>query len=145
MKLKKYSFVIDTIDYQDHVLRPERLKLSFHTSDAICRVWLRTSTTELRSFIEACNLFRQFVPGFAQIAALLIQRMKKHQSGTALLLNSDVLDSLKAFKAVVMKPLALALPYANGHLTVVTNACNAQFGSVLPQNQPDDTTKHIGN
>lgn len=144
LQLKKCKFFTETINYLGHVIRPRRLDISSHTTDAIRGLKALTSLTELRSFLGLCNVFRRFVPNFARLAAPLHQRLKKDQPATFGSLNEEELNSMNSLKNALISPPVLALPNNSGHLTLDTDACNVQVGCVLLQQQPDDTTKPIG-
>lgn len=47
LKLKKCKIFGDTIDYLRYVIRPQRLEVASHTTDAICGIKALTSLTEL--------------------------------------------------------------------------------------------------
>lgn len=47
LKLNKYSFFTDTIDYPGHLVRPTQRELASHTIDAVRKLEPPTSTAEL--------------------------------------------------------------------------------------------------
>lgn len=50
---------------------------------------------------------------------------------------------MKNLKLALTAPPVLALPYSGGHLTLNTDAYNAQIGCVFLQKQLDNKTKFI--
>lgn len=97
----------------------------------------------MRPFLELCSIFQQFVLKFARISAPLVQRLKKDQSATFLLLSGKDLKVMKKLEAALMTFPTLALPYSADYLTLNTDAYNVQVGCILLQEQLDDTTKYI--
>lgn len=80
LKLKKYYFFTGTIEYPSHVIRKRRLEIATYKVDGIDELKSSTNITEPRSFLKLCDVFRRFVPHFAQIAAFLKDKLKKdHQ------------------------------------------------------------------
>lgn len=65
-KLKKCQLFVKTVDYQGHVIRPRRLEIASHSTDAIHGLQKPTNITELQSFSGLCNILRQFVPNFCK-------------------------------------------------------------------------------
>lgn len=49
LKLKKCSFVTEANDYLGQTIRPSRLEVASHTTDAICELKALTSLTKLHS------------------------------------------------------------------------------------------------
>lgn len=69
------------IKYHGHVIaiRPWRVEVSTRTIDAVSGLEQPNSLTELRTFLEMCNIFLRFVPKFACIAAPIIKKLCKFQ------------------------------------------------------------------
>lgn len=73
--LKKCSFFTYTIDFSGQIVRPRRLELAFHTTDAIRGLKPPTSMTKLISFLGMCSNFLRIVSSFARIVSPLSQRL----------------------------------------------------------------------
>lgn len=143
LKLKKFTFFMDTIDYLGHVIRLKRLEIANHTAEAIHGLRPPTSLTELRSFLGLFNVSRRFVPKFARLAAPLNKRLRKDQPFTFGPLNREEMATLDVLKnALIFSPI-LAPHNSSGNITLDTDACDVQIGCVLLQKQANDTTRRI--
>lgn len=69
LKLKKCHFFTDAIDYLGHVITPGRLQVATKTDETVQTLKYPTTTTELRSFLGLCNVYRRFMSNFARKAA----------------------------------------------------------------------------
>lgn len=58
MKLKKCSFITDTVHYLGHVVWPRMLKIAFYTTDVIKEIQPTTYATKIRRIFGLSNLFR---------------------------------------------------------------------------------------
>lgn len=126
------------------VIRPRRLEIALHTTDAISGLKTPTNLTELRSFLGLCNVFRRFAPNFTFLAAPLNMKLKINQPATLGPLNEEEVKSMASLMIALIFPSLLALPNRTGHITLDTDACNVQVGCLLLQQQPNETTKPIG-
>lgn len=77
IKLKKFAFFTDVIDYLAHVTNHEKIEVENHTAGDISKLQLRTTVTELRSFLGLYNVFRRFLPNFAKSASTLSKQLRK--------------------------------------------------------------------
>lgn len=82
-----------------------------------------------------CNVFHQFVLSFAHIGAPQSQNLKKDQPTHFGALTADELNAIRELQNKLVSPLILELPYSGGSYTLDTDACNAQLGCVLIQEQ----------
>lgn len=57
LKLKKYFFFTDKIDYSEHVVRSQRLKIFSHTAYELQHLKGSRTILELRLFLGFCNGF----------------------------------------------------------------------------------------
>lgn len=89
LKLKKLKLVTKFGDYLSHVIRPWRLEVSFHTTNAIRRLKTPTSLTELQYLLGLCNVLRRFDPNFDRLAVPLKQKLKNGQPASFRLLNEQ--------------------------------------------------------
>lgn len=69
IKLKKFKFFMDSINYLDQVIYPRRLDFASHTTDAIRGIQPPTKLTEPCLCLGLDNIFEWFIPNFAQITA----------------------------------------------------------------------------
>lgn len=74
-KLKKCLFFTKIIDHLRHFIRPRRLEIELHMMEAICGTQKTTNITDLRSFLDLCNVFRRFDPYFVRLAVTLNKKL----------------------------------------------------------------------
>lgn len=92
-------FNINFIDYLSHSICPGRVEVSTLTIDAVHSPQRPTSVTELQYFLGFCNVFRRFVPNFAQNAAPLNKKLRKRQLKPVDGLNEDGNTALERIKS----------------------------------------------
>lgn len=143
LQLKNCLFLADTRDYSGHVIVPRRLKIAMHTAKAIPGHQSPTLLTDLRSFLNLCNIFRRFEPYFPRIAALLNKRLCIDEPVTFGTLDEKEMAALKALENALQSPPVLALPYAGSQISLDTDACDVQVGFVSLQKEPDKKTNPI--
>lgn len=71
------SYSQNKIDCLGHVMRPGRLELPFHTSDAIRDLRPPRLVAELKSFLGLYNAYGRFVPDSARIVSPLNAMLKR--------------------------------------------------------------------
>lgn len=76
-KLMKYRFLINTIDYFGHIIRPGNLRNASHATDVINQLKEPHNMTGMRSFSGPGSVFKQFVLSRALIAALRNWKLQK--------------------------------------------------------------------
>jgi hypothetical protein len=69
LNLKKSELFRRKVDYLGHVLHPGRLAVAEEKCSAVAAWALPKTKTEMRSFVDFCNVYRRLVPGFARIAS----------------------------------------------------------------------------
>lgn len=77
LKLKKCSFFTNFINPLGHVVRPRRMKLASHTTDALHKLKSWANGTKLSYFFDLCSVVQRFTPNFALVASPLYRRLKK--------------------------------------------------------------------
>lgn len=82
LKIKKGKFSTDKINYLGYDIRPRRLEIAGHTTEAIGGLQPPMSTTKLRSIQGLCKVFRRLVPNFARLASPLNMHLQKYQPAT---------------------------------------------------------------
>jgi len=144
LKLRKCSLFADKVDYLGHVIRPGKLEVSEHTTDAVRDVKEPTTVTGIRSFLGLCNVFRRFVPNFARIAAPLNAKLRKGEPVSFGPFNDKEQEAFDTLKMRLISPPVIALPRGTGKYTVDTDACDRQVGCVLLQEQLTGPDRPIG-
>lgn len=144
LKLKKCSFLSNTIDYLDHDIRLRRLKVALQTTDAIEALKPSKNITGVRSLLCLCIVFRRFVSIFPHISEHLNRKLQKIQPEKFGELAAVEAAGVKELQNCLTSPAVLALLYAEGHFMLDTDACNVRAGCMLMQEQPDYTTEPGG-
>lgn len=141
-KAEKCNFLIGTIDYLGHGLRPRLLKIEAHMTNTIKRLGQPTKIIEHRWCLGLCKVFRCFVSIFAHIAAPHNQN-KKNQPPH---FGASSVGELKA----IHEKQANCCHYRYSHYQTLgprynleTDACNFQIGFVLLQEKPNGITKPV--
>ena len=144
LKLKKCEFFSTSVRYLGHEIRPGELRVLDATTAAVQELHPPKTVTQLRSFLGLCNVYRRFVPNFARIAHPLNAMLKKGEPKSFETLRPDAEDAFKALKRALTTTPVLALPRADAHSRLETDACDRQVGCVLLQMQPDGEYKPVG-
>lgn len=138
-----FCFFAETINYLNHVIRPGRLEIAKTTTKAIQELQDPTAQTEVRSFLDLCNVFRRFLPNFLQTAAPLNKKLQKGQPKSFPDLIAEGKQSVEDLKEVLMNPPMLALPRTTGHYTLHKYTCETQVVCMFLQQQPDGPVRPI--
>lgn len=141
--LKKCAFFRNCIVNLPHVIKPGRLKVANHATDAIRKLEVTTTVTERRSFLGLISVFRRFVSNFARIASAISERLKKTEDKELGPFNEEELDPLETVKEKLILPAVFTLPKRNGEYTLDTDACDRQVDCVLLQYQQDGKDRSI--
>ena len=77
VKKEKCAFAHKNINFLGHVIEYGKIRTDSDKSNAIQEWRVPTSVTELCSFLELANYYRQFIEGFSRRAVPLIELLKK--------------------------------------------------------------------
>ena len=145
IKFNKCFFMHETIEYLGHVIRPSELRVADKTVAAVKQMKLPETKTQVRSFLGMCNVYRRFVPKFAEIASPLTALLRKEKYQTHLpTLDDKQVKSFENLKAALISPPVLTLPRADRHYVLDTDANAKQLGAVLQQRDDDGKLHPIG-
>jgi transposase InsO family protein len=144
LKLKKCHFFQEAVDYLGHVIRPGRLEVAEKNTVALKEAKLPKTQTELKSFLGLCNVYRRFVARFAAIAAPLTALLRKETPFQLPPLSEEQRKAFETLRERLLSPPVLALPRAEGHYFLDTDASATQLGCCLRQTQPDGSTLPLG-
>lgn len=132
LKMKKCTFFSDKVEYLVYVICPGKLKV-----DNVHTVWKQakrpTTKSELRFFLELCNVYRSFISDFTGIVNPLNQLFRKGTPDNVKLED----DHLKSFSRLidrVCSPTILALSKPNIPYLVETDALAYSIGCTLFHN-----------
>jgi hypothetical protein len=144
LNMNKCHFIKETVSYLRHVIHPGKLAVAGKNTSALKTAKLRTTQSELRSFLGLCNVYRRFVPGFSNIAAHLNALLCKGESPQLGELSLEQKDAFEKRRQNLLDPPILALPRAEGLFTLDTDASQNQIGCCLFQDQPDGSRHPVG-
>lgn len=109
IKIKKWAFFTNEINYLGSIIRPGRLEVSNHTTDAIRALKIPTRQTGLRSFIPSRNEIRWIVLDCVPIPSPLIATLRKSQAKDLERLNEEELIALQTLQKKLISYPLLAL------------------------------------
>jgi RNase H-like domain found in reverse transcriptase len=135
LKLSKCHFIQPSADYLGPVVHPGKLAVASKNIETIARAEHPRTRTELRSFLGMCNVYRKFVPHFANAAAPLTNLLKKGQP-----IDRPPFDTTQAVAFTLLKnalntPPLLCPPKDNQPYTLDVDASDYQLGGTLQQLQ----------
>jgi hypothetical protein len=130
------QFFQTKVNYLGHVIYPGKLAVAQRNIDTLEKAVYPTKSTELRSFLGMCNVYRRFVERFAKIAAPLTDLLKKGQPET-FMLNTEQQKSFHVLRDALIEPPILTLPKEGKSYTLDVDACDYQIGACLLQQQDD--------
>ena len=110
LKLKKCNFSTKAVEYLGHVIKPGRLEVATKNTAAIEGFREPETQTQLRSFLGLCNVYRRFVPNFAQVSAPLNKLLKKEQGPKLEPFDDTERNAFKKSKEALASPPVLRLP-----------------------------------
>lgn len=90
---KKSLFLTETIGYLEHVACWRSLKFAPYTTDAMSGIQEPTNITELKSFLNIFNEFRNFVRNFVRLAVPLKIRLREGKPTKFVTLNEEELTA----------------------------------------------------
>jgi len=114
------------------------------TMEALAKVGHPRTKTQLRSFLDMCNVYRRFVANYARIAAPLNHLMTKAHGDTLPAFTEAQSAAFTRLRGALLHPPVLALPRRGAPFTIDVDACDTQLGCALLQEQPDSQLKPVG-
>lgn len=141
--LEKCEFFTNGTAHLGRIIRPERLKVSTPTINAVRRFEHPISLTELRSFLEKCNVFQSFALNFAGIATCSMRSYGRVNFRHFTSSSDEDITALETLKAKLIEPKVLALPISQGENTVYSDTCDDQIDCILVEKQPDGPGRPI--
>lgn len=131
-KLSKCSFMFEELKYLGFVVGKDGLKVDPAKTEVINTWPLPKNLTELRSFLGLANQFRRFIQGFATIT-LPLQSLLSPKTKWPNPLPADAVLAFEQLKAHLTSAPCLTLPNYNLPFTIVADASDFAWGSVLLQ------------
>lgn len=142
--IEKCEFFTNCINYLAFHIKTVCLELSSHTIDEIKGLQVPSIIMKKHFFYGLSMIFCLFVPNFARIVPSFNCNFRIDEHCTYPEYLGDELVALHTQRDKLLRPSVLALPRLQETYAVDNDACNGQFGGVLPQEQPDGDSMVIG-
>lgn len=126
------------------MIHPGQLLLAFHTINAIYDLKTALALTELKSFLNSCNVNERFVPSFAR--AVVLQKAKQKKKKEFIWFNillTDEIDALGTSQHNSIASSVPALPRCKVYFTLNNDAFNNQTGSLLMRGHSNEARKAL--
>ena len=144
LKLAKCDFFTSTVKYLGHIIKPGKLEIDNTATAALTKLEHPETQSELRSFLGLCNVYRRFVPNYAQIAAPLTDLLKKGRPVKLEKFGDAEITAFKTLINAICSPPILALPRPGLDYSIDTDASNRQVGAALFQTHEGGIRRPIG-
>ncbi len=132
LKLKKCSFVKDSVHYLGHIVSASGLATDPAKVAAMANFPAPRNVKQLQTFLGLTNYYRRFVPNFAHLAHPLTELTKKD---VEFIWDERQENSFKSLKDRLVSSPVLAFPDFTKPFVVCTDACDHGVGAVLAQKQ----------
>lgn len=129
IKLKKYVFGQQKLEYLGHIITPNGVQVDQSKIQVMLDWPSPTTVTELRGFLGLIGYYRKFVKDYGLIARQLTQLLKKGQFEW----NGTAKTAFKSLKQAMTSTPTLALPNFSEPLTFEIDAFGIRIGAVLSQ------------
>ena len=133
LKLNKCSFFQPGVQSPGHVISPGKLSLAEAAADAFKTLTFPRTLTQVRSLLEACNVYRRFVKGLAKIALPLTDMKRKDADPDYDNPTAAQVNAFEDLKSRMIAPNILELPRYGRLYMIDTNASTYQLGCTLLQ------------
>jgi len=144
LTLEKCTWFSDEVENLGHIVRPGKLHVHNKNVDALKHAKFPTMTTQLKSFLSMCNVYRRFVKDFAKRAKPL-KALTRAEIPPDLPSPTDVaIAAFEDLRNVLSCPPVLALSKANRKLFVDVDVCADQVGCTLLQEEPGELLHPVG-
>ena len=146
LKLKKYFFLRDEVEYLGFRIRPGTLS-AYPDAKAIGAVHESTFPKHpkaMKSFLGACNVYRRFIKAFSKTSTPLTDMLKKDSGtewGEDLEPTKEQRYAYETLKEALVSPPILALPVRGRLYMIDCDASAYAIGVVLLQQQDQEEEK----
>jgi len=144
LKAKKCQFFQPSVEYLGHIISHGEMRVNNKNMEALAKVGHPRTKTPLRSFLGMCNVFRRFVENCARIAAPLNQLKTQAYGYTLSAFTETQAAAFTRLRDALLHPPVLALPRREAPFTIDVDACDAQLGCALLQEQQKGQLKTGG-
>jgi len=144
LKPSKCHLLQQEVKYLRHVVRSGELLVKTRKIKIVAQALPPRIQTELKSFLGMCTVYRHFIKDYAHIAKPLTKLTSKKLPHVLSPLDAAQLAAFENLKKFLTSTSILALPRHEGLLILDINACAAQVGCTLLQQQPDKSILPVG-
>jgi hypothetical protein len=132
----KCCLVRSEIDYLGHTINGHGIRPLQNNVDAILKLPIPTTPTQVHSFVQAANYYRDHIENFSTLAAPLFPYTRRNAvwKGWTTSMN-DAFEELK--RRLTSAPIFLSFPDDTSPLVLAIDASGEGMGGVLRQNSPD--------
>lgn len=123
LNLKNCNLFTEWTNYLGHAILPGKLEVADHATDAVWDLSPRGNLAEPKLFLGWYNVYRQFVPIFTAIAALLNEELKKGQPRTFHTPTQEEHDTLVTLQDQLVSAQVVASQLSKGHLSLENDSC----------------------
>nr|GEV65398.1 hypothetical protein CTI12_AA187700 [Tanacetum cinerariifolium] len=128
VKLEKFSFAQDEVEFLGHKIKDGGLMMDGAKIKAIQDWEPPTKVTELRSFLGLVNYYRRFIMGYSAIASPLTDLLKKNK---AWIWDEECQSAFESLKKAVMEEPVLRLSDVTMPFELHTDTSDITIGGVL--------------
>lgn len=100
------------------------------------------NVTELKSLLSICNVYPQFVPNFARMAAPFNKNLKQGDARTFIAITPEDHDTLGTLYEKLVSAPVLAILHSMRHLTLDTDEFDKRIRCVLTPEKQGETKRH---
>lgn len=136
LKADKCHLFEAEVEYLGHVSSPGELRVNKNNMKALRQARQPNTQTELKSFLEMCNVYGRFHKDYALVARPLTQLTSVKLPAQLPAFYEKQTASFEILKKRLTTTPVLALPQREGQFVLETDACGVPVGCSLLQQQP---------
>jgi len=144
LNLEKCTWFSDEVEYLGHIVRPGHLHVHDKNMVALKHAKFPTTKTQLRRFLDMCNVYRRFVKDFAKRAKPLNALTRAEIPPDLPPPTNVAITTFEDLRNARLCPPVLALSKACRKLVVDVDACADQVGCTLMQEEPGELRHPVG-
>jgi hypothetical protein len=129
-KFSKCEFWIDEVPFLGHIISNGGISVDPAKVKKIMAWSIRTTVTEVRSFLGLAGYYRRFIEGFSKIAKSMTSLLEK---GRDFKWDEKCQESFDQLKKRLMSPPVLVMPDLLKGFDIYCDACGQGLGCVLTQ------------
>jgi len=132
------------VEYLGHIVGRGHIRVNEKNLVGLRLAGPSRTKKDLRSFLGMCNVYRQFVKNYAQVARPLPALKSPRVSDPPPPFSPDQREAVAELTRQLTSTQTLAVPRSTESHVVDTDASDYQVKCVLAQEQPENTYKPVG-